>query len=230
MSTYTSFPPLETDQIDTSHNGSPTDTPFPAMDPEQPNISVREPAINSSALHDLSQSREGLSLLHFIQPIVDKVIVQPIWIAGLATVVLIRSVNSRQIGRYLDHHDLPRNLFKLWFFLTYDVLRTGVLALTNCCFAQSVNSENEMDLHEVMHVLNLRVVGVALLVLEMMGCYWTTRFICAVLSWGMFSVVMKQVGEIEALKREVTGVRFMAENLEIGIESAWDHVREFAEK
>jgi hypothetical protein len=46
----------------------------------------------------------------------------------------------------------------------------------------------------------------------------------------MFSVVMKQVGEIEALKREVTGVRFMAENLEIGIESAWDHVREFAEK
>jgi hypothetical protein len=200
------------------------------MGPEQANISVPEPAINSSALYDLSQSREGLSLLHFIQPIVDRVIVRPLWIVSLAAVVLIRSVNSRQIGRYLDHHDLPRNFFKLWFFLTYDVLRTGVLALKNCYYARSANSENEMDLHKVMRALDLRVVGVALLVLEIMGCYWTTRIVCAVLFWRMFSVVMKQSGEIETLKREGAEVRFMAENVEVGIESAWDHVREFSDK
>jgi hypothetical protein len=245
MSTYTSFPPLEADQTKTSSNQIPTDTPFPpletdhteishknaptgtpspAMDWDKLKASVSAPALIPSALQDFAYSSEGLSLLYCIQSKVNKVIVQPLWIVGLAAVLLIRSVNSYQIGQYLDNHDLPRNWFKLWFFLTYDILRTGVFALTYWYH------ENEMHLHKVMRVLDLRVVGAVLLVLEMLGCYWTTRFICAALFWGMFSVVMKQGRDIEVLNCEVAEVRFTAENLEIGIESAWELVREFSEQ
>jgi hypothetical protein len=240
LSLYVSFPAMDPNEIDTD-NESPTDTPSPAMGPDNIELfrsegppngrsffdvhSSRERPTNAQSLRDMYRSREGLSLLHTIESIVEKIIVLPIWHVTLAAILLIRSItdNSSRLAVSIRAYGLPRNLYQSICFFAYDVLRAAVPCLANRYLTPPANSAvNTWEMHQFMRWLDLRVVVVLLLVLEMTGCHWATRLMYAALFWGMFSVVMKQSYEIEALKKDLA-------DLEHGIEGVWDFVEELWE-
>jgi hypothetical protein len=231
---------MDPNEIDTD-NESPTDTPSLAMGPDNIELfrsegptngqsffdvyNSRESPKNARSVRDMYRSREGLSLLHTIESIVEKIIVLPIWHVTLAVILLVRSIidNSSRLVVSISAYDLPRNLYQSICFFAYDVLRAAVPCLTHRYLTPPADSEdNKWEMHQFMRWLDLRVVVVLLLVLEMTGCYWATRLMYAALFLGMFSVVMKQSYEIEALKKDLA-------DLEHGIEGVWDFVEELWE-
>jgi hypothetical protein len=231
---------MDPDEIDTD-NESPTDTPSPAMGPDNIELfrsegptngrsffdvhSSRERPTNAQSPRDMYRSREGLGLLHTIASIVEKIIVLPFWHVTLAAILLIRSIieNSSRLAVSIRAYGRPRNLYQSICFFAYDVLRAAVPCLTHRYPMPPTDLEdNKWEMPQFMRWLDLRVVVVLLLVLEMTGCYWATRLIYAALFWGMFSVVMKQSYEIEALKKDLA-------DLKHGIEGVWDFVEELWE-
>jgi hypothetical protein len=241
---------MDPDEIDSSDSESPPDTPSPAtgtdtlspaMGPDNIELfrsegptngrsffdvykSCKSPK-NARFVRDMSRSREGLSLLHTIQSVVEKIIVLPIWHITLAVILLIWSIthNSSRLAVSLSAYGLPRSLYQSICFFAYDVLRAALPCLTHRYLTPPAGSaNNKWEMHKFMRWLDLRVVVVLLLVLEMTGCYWATRLMYAALFWGMFSVVMKQSYEIEALKKDLA-------DLEHGIEGVWDFVEELWE-
>jgi hypothetical protein len=230
---------MDPNEIDSSDSESPPDTPSPAISPDNIELfrsegptngrsffdvyNSHESPTNARFVRDMCRSREGLSLLYTIQSVVEKIIVLPIWHVTLAIILLIRSTtdNSSRLAVSLSAYGLPRSLYQSICFFAYDVLRAALPCLTHRYLTPPAGSANKKwEMHQFMRWLDLRVVVVLLLVLEMTGCYWATRLMYAALFWGMFSVVMKQSYEIEALKKDVA-------DLEHGIENVWDLVEEF---